>query len=121
VTQPLDCSAGPIWRSVGPTISGNGRYVAFFSDASNLVVGDGNQVQDVFVRDLRTATTSRISVSTTGAEGNDSSFGPAISRNGEHIAFQSFASNLICADTNDLLDVFIRSRVSDEYLMSVDP
>ena len=62
-----------------PAISADGRYVAFYSDASNLVSGDTNGARDVFVRDLQTGETTRVSVSTSGTEANGDSFAPALS------------------------------------------
>jgi hypothetical protein len=68
--------------SFAPVISGNGRYVAFESTAPNLVPDDTNNTLDVFVRDRRTGVTDRISVSSTGAQADESSFDAAISANG---------------------------------------
>jgi Tol biopolymer transport system component len=99
--------------SVGPAISANGRYVAFVSYASNLVDGDTNGVPDVFVRDRRAGTTSRVSVSNTGVEANGPSvisYKPAISADGRYVAFESSASNLVPGDTNGRFDVFVRDR-----------
>ena len=78
-------------------ISADGRYVAFESAASNLVVGDTNGAPDVFVRDLATNETTRMSVATDGAQGNYASQGAAISADGRYIAFRSYASNLVAA------------------------
>ena len=94
--------------SSGPKISADGRYVAFYSDASNLVPGDTNLMRDVFVRDMQLNTTTRISVSSTGDEGSDSSSGPAVSSDGRYIAFYSDASNLVSGDTNLFRDTFVR-------------
>jgi Tol biopolymer transport system component len=91
-------------------ISADGRHVAFTSDASNLVPGDTNDVGDVFVRDRRSATTARVSVSTGQTQANNTSIGSTISADGRHVAFTSEASNLVPGDTNDVGDVFIRDR-----------
>jgi Tol biopolymer transport system component len=81
--------------SFGPAISGDGRYVAFTSSADNLVAGDTNKSQDVFLRDLQTATTQLISVSTNlGVPGNQDSYSPVISSDGRYIQFRSKANNL---------------------------
>ncbi len=96
--------------SFGPAISSAGRYVSFSSDASNLVPGDTNAAQDVFVRDRKLGTTRRVSVSSTGAQGNSVSFDPAISSAGRYVSFSSFASNLVPGDTNGTVDVFVRDR-----------
>jgi hypothetical protein len=75
-------------------ISENGEIVAFESDADNLVEDDNNEVTDIFVRDLTTCETTRVSVSTiTGEEGNAASSNPAISDDGQLIVFQSLATN----------------------------
>jgi Tol biopolymer transport system component len=97
-------------RSFVPAISADGQYAAFYSDASNLVTGDGNSARDVFVRDLQTGETARVSVSSSGAEANGDSFAPAISSDGRYVAFASAASNLVDGDTNDANDVFVRDR-----------
>ncbi len=93
-----------------PAISADGRYVAFYSDASNLVAGDTNGARDVFVRDLQTGETTRVSVSSSGAEANGDSFAPALSADGRYVAFSSAGTNLVDGDTNDANDIFIRDR-----------
>jgi hypothetical protein len=81
--------------SFDPAISGDGRYVAFTSSADNLVPGDTNRAQDVFVRDLQAGTTALVSVSTDGVHpGNRDSFSPTISADGRYVLFHSKASNL---------------------------
>jgi hypothetical protein len=91
-----------------PAISANGRYVTFTSEATNLVKGDTNKAWDVFVRDLETGTTQRVSVSSTGAQGKGYSHTGSISSNGRYVAFWSSASNLVPNDTNKVQDVFVR-------------
>jgi len=90
------------------SISARGRFVAFFSDASNLVEGDTNGTADVFLHDRRTGKTKRVSLSSNGAQANGGSGGPSISANGRFLAFPSAASNLVEGDTNDDEDVFVR-------------
>src|SRR5262249_17900543 len=93
-----------------PAISGDGRCVAFVSSASNLVPGDTNNVDDVFVRDLQSGTTTRVSVADDGSQSNGSSGSPSI--NGcLLVAFDSQASNLVSADSNGQTDVFVRNTV----------
>ena len=73
--------------SGSPSISANGRFVAFRSEASNLVPGDTNGEPDVFVHDLEARRTVRASVGTGGVEGNgDSEFGAALSADGRYVA-----------------------------------
>ena len=93
-----------------PAISAHGRYVAFSSDASNLVAGDTNNTGDVFVRDRKTHVTRRVSVGPGGAQANGDSYAPAISAHGRYVAFDSDASNLVAGDTNNTDDVFVRDR-----------
>ena len=85
--------------STVPTISADGRYVAFMSDATNLVAGDTNAATDVFVRDLVAGTTRRVSVGAGGTQANGASTFPALSRDGRHVAFHSDATNLVAGDT----------------------
>lgn len=101
-----------IGTSTAPSISADGRYVAFQSSASTLVPGDTNNVGDIFVRDRVAGTTERVSLASNGAQGNLSSAAPVISADGRFVAFQSDASNLIAADTNGRTDVFVRDRLT---------
>ena len=93
-----------------PAISADGRFVAFMSNASNLVSGDTNGERDVFVRDRAQGTTERVSVATGGAQGIGSSGGPSISGDGRYVAFDSGAANLVAGDTNRKSDIFVRDR-----------
>ncbi|MEG3910619.1 calcium-binding protein [Microcoleus sp. Pol12B5] len=93
--------------SLYSSISADGRFVVFESDASNLVRGDTNNSTDIFVRDLSTNTTTRVSVSGAGNQGNGESYSPSISANGQKVAFSSKASNLVPGDTNNGSDLFI--------------
>lgn len=95
-------------NSGSPAISADGRKVAFVSSANNLVVGDTNNTADVFVVDIATRTTNRVSVSTGRAQANLLSSAPAINSNGSRVAFESLATNLVSRDTNDVRDVFVR-------------
>ena len=95
-----------------PSISADGRLIAFSSKAPNLVDHDGNSTQDVFVHDRRSATTTRMSVDSSGTEGNSSSLSPSISADGEVIGFWSFASNLVAGDTNNTSDAFVHEACS---------
>jgi Tol biopolymer transport system component len=118
----LDSSAVPTdGDSTGPSISADGRFVAFESVATNLVAGDTNLAWDVFVRDRVADTTTRVSVAWNGAEGNGPSGAPTISGDGRRVAFESDAMNLVTGDTFSVSDVFMRDRVASATArMSVD-
>jgi Tol biopolymer transport system component len=100
----------PVLRA---SLSADGRFVAFSSGASALVPRDHNGHVDVFVRDLRRRRTTRVSVSSTGAEGDGASFYPSISADGRFVAFRSFARNLVPHDRNRVEDVFVRDRLTN--------
>ncbi len=93
-----------------PSISSDGRYVAFASVATNLVPGDTNKAVDIFVHDLMTGKTERVSVSSRGKQANAGSNFPVISGNGRYVGFISSADNLVPGDTNGLEDVFVHDR-----------
>jgi len=95
-----------------PALSGDGRLVAFVSDASGLVGADRNGASDVFVYDRVLGTFERVSVSSNGVEGNAASFAPAISADGRFVAFVSRADNLVGDDRNGKDDVFLRDRAA---------
>jgi Tol biopolymer transport system component len=97
-------------ESRAPSISADGRYVAFHGDATNLVSGDTNGRADVFVRDRQSGTTERVSIDSLGAQGNVGSYDPSISADGRYVAFHSVATNLVSGDTNGFVDVFVRDR-----------
>ncbi|TVQ31479.1 MAG: hypothetical protein EA376_09380 [Phycisphaeraceae bacterium] len=97
-------------HSVEPSISADGRYVAFESAAINLVPGDTNGRWDIFVRDRQTGVTERVSVSSTGEQGNHHSRRPSISADGRFVAFESDATNLVPDDTNGVRDTFVHDR-----------
>jgi hypothetical protein len=96
--------------SISSDISNNGRYVAFYSLASNLVSGDTNGIEDVFVRDTKNESTVQISVDSNGVEGNHESYSPSISDDGRYVAFESSASNLVIGDTNNKADIFVHEN-----------
>jgi Tol biopolymer transport system component len=99
-------------------VSADGRIVAFESFATNLVVNDTNGKYDVFVRDRTTGVTERVSVDSSGAEGNGSSGfdgfadSAALSADGRFVAFASFATNLVAGDTNGFVDLFVHDRTT---------
>ena len=91
-------------------ISANGRYIVFDSGSTNLVSGDTNGHPDVFVRDMQLGTTTRVSLSSNGTQGNNLSYSPSISGDGQYTVFSSSATNLISGDTNGLTDIFIHRQ-----------
>jgi hypothetical protein len=104
-----------------PSISGDGRYVAFESWATDLVPGDTNGALDVFVRDRQSATTERMSVDSSGAQGNGESDSASISADGRFVAFHSFANDLVPGDTNGFFDVFVHDRNATSFTSLCDP
>jgi hypothetical protein len=94
------------WR---PEISGSGRYVAFESNATNLVANDTNATGDIFVRDRKQNRTRRVSVRFDGAQTNGLSVIADITDNGRFIVFTSQATNLAVGDSNAAFDIFLRS------------
>jgi Tol biopolymer transport system component len=95
-----------------PALSSDGRFVSFDGDASNLVVGDRNRCNDVFVHDRATGATERVSVDSSGTEGAASSHYAAISGDGRFVTFSSVAVNLVAGDTNGRTDIFVHDRAS---------
>jgi lysophospholipase L1-like esterase len=97
-----------------PSISADGRFVAFYSYATNLVPGDTNAATDIFVRDRDSGITTRVSVDSSGNQGNGSAtyngIYPTISGDGRFVVFNSDATNLVPGDTNDRADVFVHDR-----------
>ncbi|RJQ50196.1 MAG: hypothetical protein C4526_12460, partial [Nitrospiraceae bacterium] len=100
-----------------PSISADGRSAAFESTATNLVADDTNGLRDVFIHDrdadgngvfdeTGNISTTRVSVSSAGSQGDNSSSAPAVSLDGQHIAFASVAANLVADDTNGVQDIF---------------
>ena len=98
-----------------PDISADGRYVAFESDASNLIGADTNGETDIFVHDRNSGFTIRASLANgvTGAEGNGSSNEPRISDDGQLVAFQTDADNLFPGDGNSKSDVLVRHIINN--------
>lgn len=99
----------PNGPSASPSVAGNGRFVVFASEANNLVKGDSNGWNDIFLRDTCIGAgsacvpgTIRVSVGPGGAEANGPSDSPAISLDGRFVAFNSSATNLVRADLNSL-------------------
>jgi hypothetical protein len=98
---------GNYW-SGDPSISTDGRFVAFVSSATNLVPGGTSGTNHVFLRDVQLGTTTLVSADSAGVEGDNQSFSPSISADGRLVAFVSYATNLTAGDTNGVSDVFVR-------------
>jgi len=119
VSLPTDGVLGYYTGGVGPSMSADGRLVAFESNASDLVPGDTNGASDAFVRDRVAGTLERVNLSGAGAQATCPAFlsgacthDPTISRDGRIVAFRSAATNLIVDDANQREDVFVRDRVA---------
>jgi Tol biopolymer transport system component len=134
-------SVGPTGRqangdSTQPAVSADGRTVAFYSAATNLVRGDTNKVVDLFVHDRATGETTRVSVASDGTQGNagagpatscvTGSDGwtqcsvntpPALSGDGRLVVFASDATNLVKRDRNASADVFLHDRATGETIL----
>ncbi|HSH03023.1 MAG TPA: hypothetical protein VLL52_10935 [Anaerolineae bacterium] len=98
-------------RSLDPTISANGRYIAFTSYATNLVPDDTNLSRDIFLHDRQTGLTELVSLTHTGQQSNNISMKPSLSSDGRYIVFVSEATNLVPNDNNNNQDIFIRDRL----------
>ncbi len=101
---------------MNPAISADGRYVAFSANDRNLVPGDTNNSTDIFIHDLQTGQTSRVSVASDGTQSNGGSASPALSADERYVAFESSANNLVPGDTHsvDVTDVFVHDRVTGQ-------
>ncbi|MFN2543370.1 MAG: S8 family serine peptidase [Actinomycetota bacterium] len=111
----------PNGTSSAPSISGNGRYVAFISTAANLVAGDTNSRADVFRADMSTSppTILRVSTSAGGGQATNNSATPSISADGQFVAFSSTANNLVPGDTNARTDVFVKNTATGAVVRMV--
>src|SRR6185295_7492640 len=107
--------------SYAPSISADGRFVVFESEATNLVGGDTNNLRDIFVRDRQLGVTERVDVPTGGGEADATSYTPSISADGRFVSFGSLATDLVGGDTNGTGDVFLRDRqIGTTARVSVD-
>ncbi|MGO8928153.1 MAG: hypothetical protein ACLQU3_14880 [Limisphaerales bacterium] len=103
------------------SVSANGRYIAFASDADNLVPNDTNGCPDIFVSDLLLGTNILVSIGTNGVAADGFSREPSISADGRYVAFTSSADNLVASDTNQASDVFVRDlQTGTTSLVSVN-
>ena len=114
VSTDTNSFAAGAGMSAEPAISGNGRYVAFSSFADNLVTGDTNKAQDVFVRDLQAGTNALVSVSTNHGFGDNDSYSPSFSADGRYVLFRSLAKNLAPGSfTLGTENLFLRDMTAD--------
>jgi Tol biopolymer transport system component len=105
-----------------PSVSADGRFVVFQSDATNLVPNDTNGVFDIFLRDRAFGTTVRVSTDSVGNEANGPSANAMISSDGNWVVFESVASNLVSNDLNGNIDVFIKNLITGATeMLSVGP
>ncbi len=117
ITQIVSVSSTGVQTDQGvyfSTISGNGRYIAFDSRATNLVSNDTNDGRDVFVHDIQTRQTTRVSVTSGGAQVMGSSYSPVISTDGRYVVFLSSSPQLVPGDTNFANDVFVHDLQTGE-------
>jgi hypothetical protein len=98
---------------VGNIAYSSGRYVAFESEATNLVANDTNNAKDIFVYDRDEDTIERVSVADNGTAGDFASYNASISSDGRYVAFDSLASNLVPGDTNGSGNVYVYDRTND--------
>lgn len=92
------------------SVSLNGEYVAFESDATNLIAGDTNNDADCFVKTIASGAIERVSTDATGAQANDASREPKISSDGNYVAFRSYADDLVAGDNDIACDIFVKDR-----------
>ncbi|HEV2679661.1 MAG TPA: hypothetical protein VGV14_04105 [Rhodanobacter sp.] len=104
--------------SFQPSISADGSKVAFRSSANNLVSGDTNRVDDVFVRDMTTNTTTLVSVGVDGESANAESTEPSISGDGTRVAFTSNASNLVAGSNHHVEEIFVRDLAKGKTILA---
>ena len=100
-------------ESNSPFISNDGRFIAFYSNAVNLVTDDSNGVTDIFVHDRNDGSTERVSINNSGVQANGASSSPSLSADGRFVAFESEANNLIAGDSNGVTDIFVYDRELD--------
>lgn len=99
-------------NALSPSMSADGRFIAFQGLSSDLTPGDSNGEHDIFLHDAWQATTTLISSTPAGVSGNGASSAPRISGDGQWIVFSSEASNLVAGDINGVADVFVRNVAS---------
>lgn len=105
--------------SDNPSISADGRFVAFMSDATNLVADDSNDRTDVFLKDMQTGALIRISTDASGGQADDTNGqgSLAISADGRYVAFDSVATNLVAGDENGKRDIFLKDTQTGAIIL----
>ncbi|HEX6116607.1 MAG TPA: hypothetical protein VFY99_05860 [Solirubrobacterales bacterium] len=118
VSAAPDGSAGD-GPSLFPSVSQDGRFVAFRSEATNIVPDDTDTVRDIYVRDRQTGQVTLVSRASgpTGAKGARDSYNPRISANGRYVVFRSNATNLVPEDTDTLEDIYLRDLQTNETIL----
>jgi len=101
-------------HSTAASVSADGRFVVFRSEAENLVTGDSNGVADIFIRDTKEGTTGLVSTDSNGLQTDAQSSSSAVSADGNLVTFSSVASNLVTGDGNGLYDVFVKNLSTGE-------
>ena len=96
-----------------PAVSQNGRYIAYASPATNLVVGDANGLSDIFIYDTQNGMVMLATRPTAGGAADGASRRPSLSASGRYLSFESAATNLVASDSNGVTDVFLLDRDSD--------
>jgi Tol biopolymer transport system component len=114
-------SSDPQSGAEGGKLSADGRFVVFATRDPGFATGDTNDSSDVFVRDRRAGTTSRVSLGIGGQQADSDSGGPSISADGRYVAFRSYASNLVAGDTNGWEDGFVHDRRTGRTVRIVSP
>lgn len=116
ISASVDGNPGNAWMTYDPAVSANGRFVAFYSDATNLVPGDLNNVRDAFVKDRISGEIEIVSVPSNGEQSTAFSQGTdiAISWNGRFVAFVATDGNLTSDDSNNASDIFLHDRQTGE-------
>lgn len=114
VSTMYGTSIEPSGSSFSASISGDGGYVSFVSSSEDIVQGDSNAADDVFVHDAEKKRTDLVSVSSGGAQANQDSLEHSISLDGRYVSFASYADNLVENDSNLTKDVFRRDLVNRE-------
>ncbi|MEK8032070.1 hypothetical protein AACH06_14685 [Ideonella sp. DXS29W] len=114
ISETVTGSAGDR-QSLSPDVSSTGRYVVFSSDSTTIAGGDSNSIYDIFLKDLQTGSLYRVSTTSTGKPAGPGDWGtgslaPSVSSNGRYVAFESSATDLVTADTNQTNDIFLKDR-----------